>query len=188
MMMKKMLSERKKHNLMKKLGWADGDLIQITNFPVNEEFFPGYIQISNDDIKTLYGWILEKKYFGASIYLDEASILFPSFNYKNIPNDVVLALRQHRHAGYNMYYTAQDLDDVAAGLRRVTQFVTEVDGWSLLRFSLFKCYSVRKGKANYKDVYDKGFFIHTSTLYNSYNTHHNIETPDYVDLKGGHCE
>ncbi len=118
----------------------------------------------------------------SNIFLDEASILFPSLSWKSIPNDVIIALRQHRHAGYNMYYTAQDLDDVASGLRRVTQFATEVNGWSLLRFSTYGCYSVRRGKINRK-VDMIGVSCSILINFNSYDTHFNIDTPDYVQMK-----
>ncbi|WP_193774843.1 zonular occludens toxin domain-containing protein [Vallitalea guaymasensis] len=183
MMMRKMMKEQK-GSLMDRVFKLREDEPIITNFKVNEKMFPNAIYISNDEISTLYDWILQKKHFGANIFLDEASILFPSLSWKSIPNDVIIALRQHRHAGYNMYYTAQDLDDVASGLRRVTQFATEVNGWSLLRFSTYGCYSVRRGKINRKDRYDRGILFHTNKLYNSYDTHFNIDTPDYVQMKG----
>lgn len=189
MMMKKIFKEVRQKKMADRIFFRDKEeyrLIIITNFPVNRDYFeyPGIdiIEISNDDINYLYRWILEKKYFGASIYLDEAGILFPSMDYKNIPKNVILALRQHRHAGYDLYYTAQDLDDVSAGLRRVTQFETRVSGWNALRFSSYCTYGVRKGKANLKDKYDRGIFIHTKKLYNSYSTHHNIGTPSYLDI------
>ncbi|MCT4543525.1 MAG: zonular occludens toxin domain-containing protein [Vallitalea sp.] len=183
MMMKKLIKEDKGSLMDRVFKMKDENPI-ITNFKVNEEMFPNAIYISNDEISTLYDWILQKKHFGANIFLDEASILFPSLSWKSIPNDVIIALRQHRHAGYNMYYTAQDLDDVASGLRRVTQFATEVNGWSLFRFSTYNCYSVRRGKINRKDRYDRGILFHTNKLYNSYDTHFNIDTPDYVQMKG----
>lgn len=181
-MMRSMIKDRKK-GIYDKILRIDNEVIQITNFPVNEELLPNTIVIGNDEISKLYDWILNKKYFGAYIYIDEASIIFPALAYKNIPNDVIIALRQHRHAGYTLRYTAQDLDDVAAGLRRVTQFTTEVKGYGSLPFSSFSCYSVKKGKPNYKDRYERGFYRHTKTLYNSYDTHNNIETPDYIGIR-----
>jgi len=179
MMMKKMLKER----FWAKIYRYEKDLIQITNMPVNEKMFPGVIIIGNNDIKKLYYWILNKKYYGAKIYLDEASILFPAMDYKNIPKDVVIALRQHRHAGYELYYTAQSLDDVAKGLRIITQFVYDISGWSLLRFSTYACYAVKNGKMYMKDKYDRGILFHTKKLYSSYDTENNVDTPDYLDLK-----
>lgn len=178
----RMIKEMHKERFWAKIYRYSEDLVQITNFPVNKEMFPNTIVIGNDEIRKLYDWILKKEHYGASIYLDEASILFPSMDYKNIPKDVIIALRQHRHAGYNLYYTAQNLDDVAKGLRTVTQFVYEINGWSALRFSTYSCYSVRAGKANYKDKYDRGILLHTKKLYNSYNTENNIDTPDYLKL------
>lgn len=161
------------------------EIIQIVNIPVSKEYFPDAIYIDNKDISQLYEWIRQKKYFGAHIYLDEMSILFPASFHKSIPQDIILALRQHRHAGYNMYYTAQNLDEVAKGVRGVTQFCTEISGWSALRFSSYACYSCRNGKVDRKDKYGKGIYIHTNKLYNSYDTHHNVETPEYIDFKRG---
>lgn len=182
MMVRYMIKERKKYEWKKKYLNTDDGLIQIANFPVNEEILPGVIYLNNADIMKLYEWIRDKKYFGASIYLDEASILFPSLKWNAIPDDVVLALRQHRHAGYNLYYTAQDLDDVAKQMRVITQFATEVDGWQLFRFSSFCCYSVRRGKVNYKDKYNKGIYIHKQLYFDAYSTTHDIEKPDYLDV------
>lgn len=181
MMVRNMIRERKRHEMLKKLFHSDNELIQIANFPVNEEILPNVIFLKNENIMQLYEWILQQKYFGASIYLDEASILFPALSWSHIPTDVILALRQHRHAGYNLTYTAQDLDDVAKGLRNVTQFCTVVDGWSLLRFSLFCCYEVKRGKVNYKKKYNRGFYIHKEKYYNAYSTIHNIEKPIYLN-------
>lgn len=181
MMIRKMIKERKSHEFWNKYLHREKELIQIANFPVNEEILPNVIYLKNEDISMLYDWILDQKYFGASIYLDEASILFPALAWSNIPTDVILALRQHRHAGYNLYYTAQDLDDVAKGLRNVTQYCTVVDGWNLLRFSKFCCYGVKRGKVNYKDKYNRGLYIHKKQYYNSYSTTHNIDKPDYLN-------
>jgi len=165
-----------------KLADSSDKPIIITNYPVTEELFHDcdLVYMDSNDISNLYTWIKEKKYFGAYIFLDEAGILFPSMDWKAIPKDVIYGLRQHRHSGYTLYYTAQDMDDVSAPLRRITQFVNEIDGWSVLRFSSFKCFSVRKGKANYKDQYDKGVFIHSDKLYGSYSTHHDTTEPDWL--------
>lgn len=183
MMVRNMIKERKKHEFKKKYLKSNKKLIQFANFPVDEEILPDVILLKNENIKQLYDWILHKKYFGASIYLDEASILFPALAWSNIPADVILALRQHRHAGYNLTYTAQDLDDVAKGLRNVTQFCTCVDGWSLLRFSLFCCYQVKRGKVNHRKKFNRGFYIHQEKYYKAYDTTHNIDKPEYLDSK-----
>lgn len=182
-MMRKMINERKKNEFMSKYFHKEKELIQIANFPVNEEILPDVIYLRNEDILKLYDWIKAKKYFGASIYLDEASILFPALAWANIPQDVILALRQHRHCGYDLTYTAQDLEDVAKGLRNVTQFCTVLDGYSLLRFSLFFCYGVKHGKINYKSKYNRGLYIHKTDYYNAYDTTHDIEKPKYLDVK-----
>jgi len=181
MMVRNMIIERNRHEMMKKLIKSKRELIQIANFPVNEKILPNVILLKNENIMQLYEWILQQKYFGASIYLDEASILFPALAWTNIPSDVILALRQHRHAGYNLIYTAQDLDDVAKGLRNVTQFCTVVDGWSKLRFSLFCCYEVKRGKINSKKKFNRGLYLHKNKYYNAYSTIYNIEKPNYLN-------
>lgn len=182
MMVSKMIKERRNHEFLNKYLKKNKELIQISNFSINEDILPNVIYLKNEDINNLYNWILEKKYFGASIYLDEASILFPSLAWASIPSDVVLALRQHRHAGYNLYFTAQDLDDVAKGLRNITQFCTHVDGWSLFHFSLYFCYGVKRGKIDYKNKYNRGILPHRSIYYNAYNTHNDIAKPEYLNV------
>lgn len=62
----------------------------------------------------------------ATILLDEAGLVAPAGFWKAIPFEVMAHWRQHRHAKINLYYTAQDLQDVAVPLRRVTQFANEV--------------------------------------------------------------
>lgn len=62
----------------------------------------------------------------AVILLDEAGLAAPSGFWKAIPFEVMAHWRQHRHAKIDLYYTAQDLLDVATPLRRVTQFANEV--------------------------------------------------------------
>lgn len=181
MMIRNMIREQDIHKIKKKFFNSEKELIQIANFPVNSEILPNVLYLKNENINNLYSWIKEKKYFGASIYLDEASILFPSMAWTSIPMDVILALRQHRHAGYNLIYTAQDLDDVAKGLRNVTQFCTSVSGFSLLRFSLFTCNGVKRGKIDNKNKYNRGFYIHKAKFYNAYDTTHDVEKPDYLN-------
>lgn len=183
MMVRLMIKEQRRHELRKKYLNDESELIQIANFPVDEEILPNVIYLDNKDISTFYEWVREKKYFGASFYIDEMSILFPSLAWTSIPQDVILALRQHRHSGYNIFYTAQDLDDVSKGVRVVTQFCTQVDGFSLFRFSTFTCFSVKRGKINFKDKFNKGLYIHKTKYYQAYNTRHDVVKPEYLDIK-----
>lgn len=58
----------------------------------------------------------------ALILVDEAGIYLPSQAWRNIPFEFIRQLRQHRHDGLDLWYTAQDAQDVATYLRRLTQF------------------------------------------------------------------
>lgn len=80
------------------------------------------------------------------IVFDEASLLFPCGSYKAIPFEVVAHWRQHRHAGVNVIWIAQDFADVAVSLRRVTQFVNHVQRLGILMW--YRCYHPRT-KAKY---------------------------------------
>ncbi len=62
MMMRKMMKEQK-GSLMDRVFKLREDEPIITNFKVNEKMFPNAIYISNDEISTLYDWILQKKHF-----------------------------------------------------------------------------------------------------------------------------
>jgi zona occludens toxin (predicted ATPase) len=61
----------------------------------------------------------------AVILIDEASIILPAQAFKNIPPEVWVNLRQHRHKKLDMYFTAQSFAEVGTGLRRLTQYVTK---------------------------------------------------------------
>lgn len=86
----------------------------------------------------------------ATILLDEAGLVAPAGSWKAIPFEVMAHWRQHRHAKINLWYTAQDLQDVAVPLRRVTQFVNEVK--KLGPFISWKCYNPRS-----KEKFGGGF-------------------------------
>lgn len=58
----------------------------------------------------------------AIILIDEAGIYLPAQSWKSIPFEFLRAIRQHRKNGLDLYYTGQDMRDVATALRRVTQF------------------------------------------------------------------
>lgn len=111
----------------------------------------------------------------AVVLIDEAGLVAPGQFWNRIPFEVLAHWRQHRHAKIDMYYTAQDLNDVATALRRVTQFVNEVQKIGpLIRW---KCYNPRT-----KEKFGGGFHIFDpaiAALYDSYAE--NIERQDYLN-------
>lgn len=112
----------------------------------------------------------------ATILLDEAGLVAPAGHWKAIPFEVMAHWRQHRHARINLWYTAQDLRDVAVPLRRVTQFETNVKRLGPLFY--WKCFSPTT-----KDKYGGGFTIIDEAVYKQYDSYgKNIDKQDY--LKG----
>lgn len=110
----------------------------------------------------------------AVILLDEAGLVAPSGFWKSIPFDVMAHWRQHRHAKIDMYYTAQDLLDVATPLRRVTQFVNEVKKIGPLIY--WKCYNPRD-----KEKYGGGFTIFDPEVAKNYDSYaDNIDKQEYL--------
>lgn len=93
----------------------------------------------------------------ADILLDEAGLVAPAGMWKNIPFEVMQHWREHRHKGVNLWYTAQDLLDVAVALRRVTQFVNEV-----YRFGPFNYWKTYNPKTKVK--YGGGFHLHDKDI------------------------
>src|SRR3712207_6331008 len=49
----------------------------------------------------------------ALILIDEAGIYLPAQVWSKIPFDFIRQIRQHRHDSLDMWYTAQDMQDVA---------------------------------------------------------------------------
>lgn len=93
----------------------------------------------------------------ADILLDEAGLIAPAGMWKAIPFEVMQHWREHRHKGVNLWYTAQDLQDVAVPLRRVTQFVNEVFRFG--PFNHWKCYNPKT-----KVKYGGGIHLHDSEI------------------------
>lgn len=113
---------------------------------------------------------------GPIILIDEAGLVAPSGGWKSIPFDVMAHWRQHRHNGVNIYYTAQDLRDVAVPLRRVTQFVRNCSKF-LWWFSWNEYNPVNKQR------YGRGIMWFDKSVGEQYDTHaESIERQDY--LKG----
>lgn len=111
----------------------------------------------------------------ATILIDEAGIYLPAQAWRNIPFEFIRQIRQHRHDGLDLWYTAQDMNDVATYLRRITQFEHAVT-------RLWKFYYVRHyNPKNHKDRYgfDFGLFDFDN-IGNSYNTRENIDFGEYL--------
>lgn len=112
----------------------------------------------------------------ATILLDEAGLAAPAGAWNKIPFDVMSHWRQHRHKRINLWYTAQDLQDVAVPLRRVTQFVNEVRKIGpLMRW---RCYNPRS-----KEKYGGGFHLFDIDIAKKYDSYaEDVVRQDY--LKG----
>lgn len=100
----------------------------------------------------------------AVIMIDEAGLVFPAQMWKDIPFEVVQQWREHRHDGVEMYYTAQDKQDVAAALRRVTQFANECQKFG--PFMSIRTYGMRDRKK-----YGGSFHLFDSEIAKRYNSY-----------------
>lgn len=60
---------------------------------------------------------------GMVLLLDEVGILMPARFWQDFPIDLMYVLSQSRKLGVDLIYTAQDVDQVDATLRRLTTFV-----------------------------------------------------------------
>lgn len=109
------------------------------------------------------------------ICIDEAGLVAPAGGWKSIPFDVMAHWRQHRHAGVNIVYTAQDLRDVAVPLRRVTQFVRECSKF-LWWFSWHEYNPTNKKR------YGRGIMMFDPTIGQHYDTHaEDVTKQDYLE-------
>jgi len=108
------------------------------------------------------------------ILIDEAGLIAPAGGWKAIPFDVMAHWRQHRHAGVDIWYTAQDLRDVAVPLRRVTQFVNEVSKFGpIIRWKTFMPSSKAK--------YGGGITWFDKSVGQAYDTHaQNVAKQKYL--------
>lgn len=110
----------------------------------------------------------------AIILLDEAGLIAPSSGWKSIPFEVMAHWREHRHHGVSLFYTAQDLQDVAAPLRRVTQFINRVQKFGPI--ISWRCY----GGTRYKDKYSGGFTVVDPSICAAYDTHADVARQSYL--------
>ena len=111
----------------------------------------------------------------ATILVDEAGLIAPAAFWNRIPFEVMAHWRQHRHKKINLWYTAQDLQDIAVPLRRVTQFANEVK--KLGPVIWWKCTNPRT-----KEKYGGGFTLLDEAVYSKYDTHAaNVTKQDYLN-------
>lgn len=110
------------------------------------------------------------------ILIDEAGLIAPAGSWKAIPFDVMAHWRQHRHAGVNIVWMAQDLRDVAVPLRRVTQLVTNISKFGpIIKWRTYN--PTTKGK------YGSGFTFFDMSVAKQYDSYAaNVERQNY--LKG----
>lgn len=111
----------------------------------------------------------------ALILIDEAGIYLPAQAWKSIPFEFVRQIRQHRHDGLNLWYTAQDMGDVATYLRRITQFQHDYQKF----VSLFMCRTVNP-KTRQRYGFEISFL--KKDIYTKYDTTENIDFGEYLIL------
>lgn len=109
----------------------------------------------------------------AIILIDEAGIYLPAQAWKSIPFEFIRQIRQHRHDGLHLWYTAQDLMDVATYLRRITQLCHD---YSRLWKIFYATTTNPKSKEKYG--FDIGFI--NKKVYEAYDTTENIDFAEYL--------
>lgn len=109
----------------------------------------------------------------ALILIDEAGIYLPSQAWQSIPFEFICKLRQHRHDGVDLWYTAQDAQDVATYLRRITQLEHSFN--KMWKFVISRCINPRT-KAKYG--FDITFL--TKKYFAMYDTNETVEIGDYL--------
>lgn len=109
----------------------------------------------------------------ALILVDEAGIYLPSQAWKSIPFEFIRQLRQHRHDGLDLWYTAQDMQDVATYLRRLTQFQHDISRLGNIWYS-----KVSSPRSKQRYGFDIGFL--STKVFACYDTTENIEFGDYL--------
>lgn len=134
---------------------------------------------ANFNLEGAHKWSQVEELFDvkeATILIDEAGLVAPAGFWKAIPFEVMAHWRQHRHKRINVFFTAQDLADIAVPLRRVTQYVNEVKKLGPLIY--WSCRNPRT-----KEKYGGGFTIFDMEVAKKYNSYgENVAKQDY--LKG----
>lgn len=109
----------------------------------------------------------------ALILIDEAGIYLPAQAWKDIPFEFIRQIRQHRHDGLDLWYTAQDMQDVATYLRRITQFQHDFTKF----MNIFTCRTTNP-RTRVKYGFDITFL--KKEIYELYDTTENIDFGDYM--------
>lgn len=109
----------------------------------------------------------------ALILIDEAGIYLPAQAWQKIPFEFMRAIRQHRHNGLDMWYTAQDMQDVSTALRRVTQFEHNFNKVAMFCFS--KSFNPKT-----KEKYGFDFHILSKKIFKLYDTNYEVELGEYL--------
>jgi len=107
------------------------------------------------------------------ILIDEAGIYLPSQAWKSIPFEFIRQMRQSRHDGIDLWYTAQDFKDVATYLRRITHFEHRCS--RLWRFFTIKTYIPGS-----KNKYGTDITLLNEDVYTKYDTTENIDFGSYL--------
>lgn len=109
----------------------------------------------------------------ALVLIDEAGIYLPAQAWRDIPFEFIRQLRQHRHDGLDLWYTAQDLGDVATYLRRITQYEHSFN--KFLSFTFKKTINPRTKEKYSFDIYhfSKKYFAY-------YDTTENVDLGNYL--------
>lgn len=109
----------------------------------------------------------------AIIAVDEAGIYLPAQAWKSIPFEFIRQIRQHRHDGLDLWYTSQDLQDVATYLRRITQFLHDYS-------RIWKFYYAYTINPRTKVKYGFDIGIIKKEVFDKYDTTENIEFGEYL--------
>jgi len=109
----------------------------------------------------------------ALILVDEAGIYLPAQAWKNIPFEFIRQIRQHRHDGLDLWYTAQDMQDVATYLRRITQFQHDFTKF----VNIFTCRTTNP-RTRVKYGFDITFL--SKDVFTKYDTTENIDFGEYM--------
>lgn len=109
----------------------------------------------------------------ALILVDEAGIYLPAQAWRNIPFEFIRQIRQHRHDGLDLWYTAQDMQDVATYLRRITQFQHDYN--KIWKFSMETTINPRN-----KTKYGFDISFLNKKYFKLYDTTENIDFGNYL--------
>lgn len=109
----------------------------------------------------------------ALILVDEAGIYLPSQAWRNIPFEFMRQLRQHRHDGLDLWYTAQDMGDVVTYLRRITQYEHSFNKFGKFTFK-------RTINPRTKEKYSFDIYRFNKKYFDLYDTTENVDLGDFL--------